>query len=267
MEEDSMARTTRPLSNNEILKAKAKERDYSLFDGGGLLLLVKTTGIKLWRFRYSIPSTSNRTTLSLGPYPALSLADARQIRDENIALLVRGIDPQKKQEQQKEEKQIAEDSIFLNVALKWFALKERKITQGTAQDVWRSIEKDILPTIGNTPIQELKARTLIQMLEPVKARGALKTVRRLVQRINEIMIFAVNTGLLNANPASGIRYAFEQPKKQHMPTIRPKELPQLMRKIAMSNLFSPYPLPARMAAAYPDTSCRSVFNSLGRDRF
>ena len=61
------------------------------------------------------------------------------------------------------------------------------------------------------------------MLEPIKARGALEAVGRLVQRINEIMIYAVNVGLIEANPASGIGNAFERPKKQHMPTIRPAE--------------------------------------------
>ncbi|MBZ4768297.1 tyrosine-type recombinase/integrase, partial [Salmonella enterica subsp. enterica serovar Typhimurium] len=72
--------------------------------------------------------------------------------------------------------------------------------------------------------------------EPIKARGALETVRRLVQRINEIMIYAVNTGLIDTNPASGIGMAFEKPKKQNMPTLRPEELPKLMRSLIMSNL-------------------------------
>ena len=73
-------------------------------------------------------------------------------------------------------------------------------------------------------------------MEPIKARGALETVRRLVQRINEIMIYAVNTGLIDANPASGVGMAFEKPKKQNMPTLRPEELPKLMRSLVMSNL-------------------------------
>lgn len=82
----------------------------------------------------------------------------------------------------------------------------------------------------------LKARTIVEALEPIKARGALETVRRLVQRINEIMIYAINTGLIDANPASGVGMAFEKPKKQNMPTLRPEELPQLMRTLVMSNL-------------------------------
>lgn len=234
-----MARMTRPLSHNEILKAKPQDKDFTLHDGNGLFLLVKTSGKKLWRLRYQRPASDKRTNVSLGAYPALSLADARQIRDDKLALLARGIDPQEKEEQQAEERQIAQESIFLNVAQKWFSLKKTHVSEDHAKDIWRSIEKDILPSIGNIPVQDVKARTLIQTLEPIKARGALETVRRLVQRINEIMIYAVNVGLIDANPASGIGNAFERPKKQHIPTIRPEELPKLMRTIAMSNLSLP----------------------------
>lgn len=77
---------------------------------------------------------------------------------------------------------------------------------------------------------------MVEALEPIKARGALETVRRRVQRINEIMIYAVNTDLNDANPASGVGMAFEKPKKQNMPTLRPEELPKLMRSLVMSNL-------------------------------
>ena len=234
-----MARTTRPLTHTEVQKAKALEKDLTLHDGDGLFLLVKTTGKKLWRFRYLRPGTSSRTMVSLGAYPALSLADARQIRAEKLAILARGIDPQAKEAAEAEQQQIAQESIFLNVAKQWFALKQASVSVKHAEDIWRSLEKDILPSIENIPAQDIKARLLIQVLEPIKARGALETVRRLVQRINEIMIYAVNTGLIDANPASGIGNAFERPKKQHMPTIRPEELPKLMRTISMSNLSIP----------------------------
>ncbi len=101
------------------------------------------------------------------------------------------------------------------------------------------MDKDVYPTIGAIPVQEIKARTIVEALEPIKARGALETVRRLVQRINEIMIYAVNTGLIDANPASGVGMAFEKPKKQNLPTLRPEELPKLMRSLVMSNLSVP----------------------------
>ncbi|MGE1160922.1 integrase domain-containing protein [Pantoea agglomerans] len=234
-----MARMTRPLTNNEILKAKPQEKDFTLHDGDGLFLLIKTSGKKLWRFRYQRPASSSRTNLSLGSYPALTLAAARQIRDQYLSLLAQGIDPQKQQEEVSEQRQIELDSIFSVVAGRWFLVKSKSVTEDYAKDIWRSLEKDIFPTIGEIPVQMLKARTIVEALEPIKARGALETVRRLVQRINEIMIFAVNIGLIDANPASGVGMAFEKPKKQNMPTLRPEELPRLMRSLAMSNLSVP----------------------------
>lgn len=231
-----MARITRPLTNNEILKAKPREKDFTLHDGDGLFLLVKTSGKKLWRFRYQRPVSNTRTNLSLGSYPALTLAAARQIRDQYLATLAQGMDPQQQQEQASEQRQIELDSIFSTVAANWFKMKSKRITEDYAKDIWRSLDKDVFPAIGAIPVQEIKARTIVEALEPIKARGALETVRRLVQRINEIMIYAVNTGLIDANPASGVGMAFEKPKKQNMPTLRPEELPKLMRSLSTSNL-------------------------------
>lgn len=82
-----------------------------------------------------------------------------------------------------------------------------------ADDIWKSLERDVFPALVQTPVTELKAHILIAALEPVRARGALETLRRLTQRINEILKFAINSGLLDANPASTIGDIFEKPKK------------------------------------------------------
>jgi len=234
-----MARTTRPLTNTEVLRSKATDKDITLHDGDGLFMVVKTTGKKLWRFRYQRPATKQRTMIGLGSFPALSLGDARRLRTDYLSLLANGIDPQTQAKQATEQQQIALDSIFSTVAANWLALKQASVTPDYAKDIWRSLEKDVFPAIGEIPVQEMKARKLVEALEPIKARGALETVRRLVQRINEIMIYAVNTGLIDANPASGVGMAFEKPKKQNIPTLRPEELPKLMRSLVMSNLSVP----------------------------
>ncbi len=69
-----MARTTRPLTNTEVSRTKAIDKDLTLHDGDGLFLMVKTSGKKLWRFRYQRPTTKHRTMIGLGAFPALSLA-------------------------------------------------------------------------------------------------------------------------------------------------------------------------------------------------
>jgi len=58
-------------------------------------------------------------------------------------------------------------------------------------------------------------------LEPIAAKGSLETVKRLTQRLNEIMVYALNTGLVSTNPLSGVSKAFAAPKKNHIPTLKP----------------------------------------------
>lgn len=75
-----MARQTKPLSVKEIESAKPKEADYVLYDGDGLELLIKSSGSKIWQFRYIRPVTKKRAKKSIGPYPSITLADARNYR-------------------------------------------------------------------------------------------------------------------------------------------------------------------------------------------
>lgn len=231
-----MAVLTRPLSASEVQKAKPGDKDYELFDGQGLTLFVRTNGKKIWRFRYKRPGSAARTSITLGHYPAMSLASARALHAELLSLLVKGIDPKKLEQEEAERERLAVDSLFFNVATKWFAVKKTKISADYADDIWKSLERDVFPIIGQTPVTELKAHTLIAALEPVRIRGALETLHRLTQRINEVMVFAIHSGLLSANPASTIDKAFVKPRKKHMPTIRPERLPELMQRVHTTSL-------------------------------
>ncbi|EAR3735627.1 DUF4102 domain-containing protein [Salmonella enterica] len=229
--------THRLLSAVTVEKAKPADKDYHLPDGQGLTLSVRTTGKKIWRFRYQRPGSTARTNITLGHYPGMTLARARTLHDEYLTLLARGIDPGKQVKDAEIQKQQATDRLFINVATKWFAIKRTSgISAVHADDIWRSLEKNVFPVIGQMPVTALKAHVLIAALEPVRARGALETLRRLTQRINEVMVFAVNSGLMEANTASTIGKVFEKPKKQHMATIRPERLPELMQRLERTNL-------------------------------
>lgn len=73
-------------------------------------------------------------------------------------------------------------------------------------------------------------------MRPIEAKGNLETVKRLAQRINEVMVYSVNCGLIFANPLAGIKDAFKKPKKQHMPTLTPNELPELINTLANASI-------------------------------
>ncbi|CAI2787780.1 Prophage CP4-57 integrase [Serratia grimesii] len=220
-----MARKTKPLTDTEIKAAKPKDADYQLYDGDGLTLLIKSSGCKLWQFRYYRPLTKQ----SFSAYPAVSLSDARKLRAESQVLLAKNIDPQEHQKEQVRTSQETKTNTFQLVAERWWDVKKASVTKDYADDIWRSLERDVFPAIGDISVTEIKAHTLVKAVQPVQARGALETVRRLCQRINEVMIYAQNTGLIDAVPSVNIGKTFEKPQKKNMPSIRPDQLPQLSK--------------------------------------
>ncbi|MFV5934500.1 integrase [Proteus mirabilis] len=231
-----MARQTKPLSAKEIDAAKPKQSDYVLYDGDGLELLVKSNGSKLWSFRYIRPLTKKRAKKSLGSYPAVSLADARSYRLEARTLLAKQIDPQDHHKEQVRNSLEAKTNTFQLVAERWWEVKKSTVTEDYGNDIWRSLERDVFPAIGDISVTDIKAHILVQAIQPVQARGALETVRRLCQRINEVMTYAQNTGLIDAVPSINIGKAFEKPKKKNMPSIPPDQLPKLMQTMRTASI-------------------------------
>jgi integrase len=231
-----MARITKPLTNTEVKQAKPKEKVYSLSDGGGLQLRVKPNGSKLWLFDYFRPFTKVRTSLSFGSYPEVSIADARKKRDEARKLLAKEIDPKDHRDEANRQNETAHTNTLRYVAGQWLEVKKSKVSDNHALDTWRSLEGHIFPNLGEVPIHKITAIKTIEVIKPIAAKGALETVKRLCQRLNEIMVFAVNTGLITANPLAGIQKAFQSPIKQHLPTLKPNQLPTLMATLSMASI-------------------------------
>ncbi|WP_375752894.1 integrase domain-containing protein [Vibrio sp. HN007] len=231
-----MAKTTTRLSDKEIKSAKPKEKEYILSDGDGLRLRVKTNGSKLWLLNYKHPIKGKRTNLGLGKYPDLSLANARKSAATARELVALGIDPQEDRKQKQQAHKEVHEHTFAKVTLEWFEIKKHDVTPNYAVDIWRSLELHIFPHISNTPVKEIDAPLIINLLRPIEAKGSLETVKRLSQRLNEVMNYAANCGLIKANPLTGIRAAFKKPKKENMAALTPAELPELMEAIANASI-------------------------------
>lgn len=227
---------TKPLTNTEVSHAKPKDKVYKLSDGKGLQLRVRPNGNKSWLLDYIKPYTKKRTSIGLGAYPEVSLADARKLRDKAREQLAKDIDPKEHKDNHKRQMQEQYASTFKHVALSWFELKKAEVKPDTAKDLLRSLELHIFPSLGSYPISKVTAPIAIDILKPIAAKGTLETVKRLIQRLNEVMTFAVNTGLIHANPLSGIKAAFQRPVKQNMPTLRPEELPQFLEALQYASI-------------------------------
>ena len=231
-----MARITKPLTNTEVKQAKSKEKEFNLVDGGGLALRIKPNGSKLWVFNYFRPYTKKRTSLSFGSYPAISLAEARIKRNEAQTLLAKEIDPKEYRDDNRRLNDIAHNNTLEHIASQWLEIKKSKVSLNHAADIWRSLELHIFPHLGKIPIYKITAVKAIETIQRVAAKGSLDTVKRLCQRLNETMVYAVNSGMITSNPLSGINQAFQAPQKQHLPTLKPEQLPILMQALSIASI-------------------------------
>lgn len=228
-------RATR-LTSKAITNAKPKEKDYVLSDGDGLQLRVRTNGSRLWNFNYRHPITKKRINMGLGAFPELSLANARKKTIEARELVADGIDPKEARDSKLSEMQKELENTLLNLAKEWFERKKESVTPNYADDIWRSLELHIFPDLGTCPISKIDAQTVIKKLKPLEAKGSLETVKRLCQRLNEIMVYAVNVGKLTSNPIDKIYSGFQKPKKKNMAALKPNELPELINAIANASI-------------------------------
>ncbi|MCF6282880.1 MAG: integrase domain-containing protein [Candidatus Polarisedimenticolaceae bacterium] len=231
-----MAKITKPLTNTEVKQAKPKEKVYTLSDGGGLQLRIKPNGSKLWLLDYKRPYTKKRTSLSFGSYPEISIAEARKKRTKAKELLAKDIDPQEYRDEQSRISEKAHNNTLEYIANQWLEVKKADISADHAKDTWRSLELHIFPHLGKVPIHKITAIKAIETIKPIAAKGSLETIKRLCQRLNEIMIYAVNTGIIESNPLAGISKAFQKPAKQHLPTLKPDELPTLLQTLSIASI-------------------------------
>ena len=214
-----MPRHVTPLTNIQIKNAAIRDKEYQLTDLNGLRLRIRPNGAKTWIFQYTHPHTKKRCNMGLGNYPNVSLLNARASAQELKELVLQNIDPLVHREQQQLQYQAEHEHTLFHVAEKWFHLKQHDVTPDYAEDIWRSFKLHVFDSLGKTPVTQITAPVVIKCLLPIEAKGSLETVKRLIQRLNEVMNYAVNYGLVNANPLIGIKEVFKKPKKENMPAL------------------------------------------------
>lgn len=227
-----MPRTVEPLTDTKIRNAKPRERSYKLFDGGGLYLEVMTDGRKLWRFKYVRPSGSE-SRLGFGVYPSVSLAQARTQRETARGIVADGRDPGAVKQEERRAARIAAGNSFEAVARDWHATQKSSWNDVYAGKVLASLENDVFPVLGSTPIADIKAPAILDLLRKIEARGVRDTTKRILQRMRAVFQYGIIYGLCDRNPASDIdsAAALKSEPVQHQARVSPLELPQLLRDI------------------------------------
>ncbi|WP_288076952.1 integrase arm-type DNA-binding domain-containing protein, partial [Pseudomonas sp.] len=222
-----MARTVTPLTDPKCEAAKPRDKDYKLFDGQGLFLLVKASGVKTWRLKFTRPD-GREGLATFGNYPAIGLKAARDRRAEALGLLAQGKDPIEQARQDKLEAAAAVVNTFEAQAREWHAACALKWKPAHAATVLRRMESHLFPALGARPVADLKVRDLLAPLKAAEQRDNLELAGRLRQYISAIMRRAVQHGLIDTNPANDLQGATATRKAAHRPALPLERLPELL---------------------------------------
>jgi len=217
-----------PLSEVQIKKAKPKERDYKLFDGGGLYILVTSKNAKLWRMKYRFDDREK--TLALGIYPDVPLSLARERRDAARGELARGIDPGLIKKIRRRINSTGD--TFELVAREWHTKFTPTWVARHAENKIRRMEREVFPWLGPLPIAEVTAADVLGVLRRIEGRKLLDTAHRVRVDCGQVMRYAVATGRAERDPTADLRGALPPNRHTHRaaPTD-PQDAAALLRAI------------------------------------
>ena len=226
-----------------IRTAKTAGKPATLSDGGGLSIQVQPSGAGWWRLRYWIDSRENR--LSLGTYPEIGLARARERRRDAQKLIAEGVDPSAHRKATKAERvreRKAADLVaaglpapgsFEQLAREWLAnVHAAKVSAGHLDRTRIRFEQDVFPWIGGRPVGEIGAPELLGCLRRVEGRGAIETAHRIKDACGQVFRYGIASGQCERNPAADLRDALRPVQtRHHAAIVDPKAAGQLLRDL------------------------------------
>ena len=211
------------LTDLKIKSAKPLEKSYRLFAGDGLYLEIYPNASKMWRLKYRLDGKEKR--MSLGKYPEVTLAEAREKAAEKKKLLSGGEDPVR---QSKSEKEI----VFLDVATEWLKIKGKNWVPAHHRRIEQRVAKYLLPALGNMEIKEIAPDKVLPILRALEASGKTETAHRVLGTCSLILRYAVACGYILSDPCRDLKGALSAAKSKPFAAItNPAEVGLLLRNM------------------------------------
>lgn len=217
------------LTDTAARTAKPREKLYRLSDTAGLCLEVTPSGSKLWRLRYRFGGKAKM--IGLGPYPAITLAKARERREDARRQLANGVDPAAHKQAEKRAL-AAHVHRFEELAREWHAYNSPRWAPSTAAKAMQYLEADILPALGQRALDEITRPDLVTLVRKVEKRGAFNVATKIRQWLSQIFRYGLAKGAVETNPATDLDVvAAVAPRTRHHPHVAFSEIPTLLSKL------------------------------------
>lgn len=205
------------LTDTAIRNAKPKERPYKVSDSGGLYLLVNPRGSKLWRVKYRMHGVERK--LSLGAYPAITLAEARAARDTAKKQLAHAVDPSAAKRQARIAASINASNSFSAVAEELIAKREGEGVSPQTLQKHRWLLRLLGTEFGRRPVADISPAELLHELKKQERRGRLETAKQMRAFASRVFRYAAATARAERDPAQMLLGALVQPTVKHFAAI------------------------------------------------
>lgn len=205
------------LTDAKVRAARPRAKSYKLTDSNRLFLLVTPGGGKLWRWNYYYDG--KQKSMAFGAWPLVALADARAKRDEAYTALCEGHDPTIAKKLRIQANIEAGRQTFERVARQWHETVKAQWAKRHANDIIRSLERDVFPEIGGLPIAQLTPPLVMAALREIEARGSIETAKRVRQRISAVFCYAIAEGIAQNDPAEKLAAALKPLRRGRQPAI------------------------------------------------
>lgn len=225
-----MAISVKPLTDSQVKQAKPKDKAYKLADGGRLYLYVSKLGAKSWRIDYVRPISKKRATMTLGLYPDVSLAQARQYRTDIRAQLANGIDPQQQKIDDEQQQVLLSNNTFKAIAEDYMSRKTH-VSPATITNNNRQLKR-LYKYIGDMPITDIKPIDVLKACRSAESQGYFETAIKIRTMAGQVFRYGVQTARCDRDVTQDLIGALQTPVTKHHPTILdPKELGILLNAI------------------------------------
>ncbi|MDT8330165.1 integrase arm-type DNA-binding domain-containing protein [Roseomonas gilardii] len=225
------------LTDKQVKAAVPRDKSYRLTDGDGLSLRVLPGGSRLWQYRYRLEGREK--IHSIGPYPEVSLAQARQEREAARELVRQGRDPVIEKRLRRVAVAKANAVTFELLAREWHAQQKPKWTERHAGDVLDSLGAYVFPVLGALPLHEITPPMVLMVLRDIEKRPAVETAHRVRQRMSAVFLHAMASGLCQQNPAAVVKGALKPITKGKQPAIT--DLPSVRLILQRAEEIPAYP--------------------------
>ncbi|MBY0242620.1 MAG: integrase arm-type DNA-binding domain-containing protein [Burkholderiaceae bacterium] len=222
-----MPKITTPLTDARIRNAKPRDKAYKMSDGEGMFIDVMPSGSRIWRMKFR-QANGKENLLTFGPYPEITLQDAREKRLATRRLLLQGIDPGKQRDEAKRLLKDRAANTFEKIAREWHANKVPTWSERTSKNILQRLEADIFPALGRKPIDAIKHRDVIAALRKIEERGASEVAHRQKAVCSQIFSYAIQCGHTERNLVVDMKDVLKTVRAGHFAAIDADELPQFL---------------------------------------